>query len=96
MLIEVSMLQRLIVFLGHPIYGLSVILFVLLLAGGLGSYLSTRIADDRLRDSVSGASGSNGSPRAHRFRNGPLVTIFADAETPVRIAVSRCFLARWA
>ena len=31
MLVEVSMLQRLIVFLGHPTYSLSVILFVLLL-----------------------------------------------------------------
>jgi spermidine synthase len=37
MLIEISQMQRLIVFLGHPIYGLSVVLFTLLLFGGLGS-----------------------------------------------------------
>ncbi len=45
MLIEISQMQRLILFLGHPVYGLSVILFALLLAGGLGSYLTDRIAD---------------------------------------------------
>jgi hypothetical protein len=38
MLVEISQMQRLIVFLGHPTYGLSVVLFALLLASGLGSY----------------------------------------------------------
>ena len=37
MLIEISQMQRLIVFLGHPVYGLSVILFTILLFGGIGS-----------------------------------------------------------
>jgi MFS family permease len=37
MLIEISQMQRLIVFLGHPVYGLSVVLFSLLLFGGIGS-----------------------------------------------------------
>jgi hypothetical protein len=37
LLIEISQLQRLIVFLGHPTYSLSVVLFSLLLAGGIGS-----------------------------------------------------------
>jgi hypothetical protein len=40
MFVEVAQMQRLIIFLGHPVYGLSVVLFVLLLASGLGS-LST-------------------------------------------------------
>jgi len=43
MLVEISQMQRLIVFLGHPTYGLSVVLFTLLLSGGLGSYLTGRI-----------------------------------------------------
>jgi len=38
MLIEVSQIQRLTMFLGHPTYGLSVSLFTLLLSSGLGSY----------------------------------------------------------
>lgn len=37
MLIEISQMQRLMVFLGHPVYGLGVILFTLLLFSGLGS-----------------------------------------------------------
>jgi spermidine synthase len=39
MLIEVSQMQRLMIFLGHPVYGLSVVLFTLLLASGIGSYM---------------------------------------------------------
>ncbi len=37
MLIEISQMQRLMIFLGHPVYGLSVVLFTLLLFGGIGS-----------------------------------------------------------
>jgi SAM-dependent methyltransferase len=37
MLIEISQMQRLMVFLGHPVYGLAVVLFTILLFSGLGS-----------------------------------------------------------
>jgi len=94
MLIEVSMLQRLIVFLGHPTYSLSVILFVLLLAGGLGSYLSTRFSDHRLRAAgvqvllvLTAVLATAGLVTV------PLIAFFGDAETPVRIAVSGALLA---
>jgi hypothetical protein len=40
MLIEISQMQRLIIFLGHPIYSLAVVLFTLLLATGIGSFLT--------------------------------------------------------
>jgi len=43
MLIEISQMQRLMIFLGHPTYALSVVLFSLLLAGGIGSYISGKI-----------------------------------------------------
>lgn len=43
MLIEISQMQRLIIFLGHPTYSLSVVLFVLLGASGAGSYLAARL-----------------------------------------------------
>jgi hypothetical protein len=46
MLIETSQMQRLITVLGHPSYGLSVVLFSLLLAGGLGSYLTAPLTAD--------------------------------------------------
>jgi MFS family permease len=40
MLIETSQMQRLIIALGHPTYGLSVVLFALLLSSGIGSALT--------------------------------------------------------
>jgi hypothetical protein len=43
MMVEIGQLERLIVFLGHPIYGLTVVLFVLLLASSVGSLCSHRI-----------------------------------------------------
>jgi len=46
MLVETSQMQRLIVVLGHPTYGLTVVLFSLLLASGLGSWLTTKIGGE--------------------------------------------------
>ncbi len=43
MMIEISQMQRLIIFLGHPVYGLSVILFSLLLFSGLGSWCTDKV-----------------------------------------------------
>ncbi|MFB0527348.1 MAG: hypothetical protein ACETVT_00545 [bacterium] len=43
MFVEMSQMQRLIIFLGHPTYGLSVVLFTLLLSSGFGSYLTQKI-----------------------------------------------------
>ena len=40
MCIEIGMLQRMSVFLGHPVYSLSVSLFTLIVATGIGSLLS--------------------------------------------------------
>jgi hypothetical protein len=43
MSIEIGLLQRLSVFLGHPIYALSIVLFSMILATGLGSLLSDKV-----------------------------------------------------
>jgi hypothetical protein len=42
MLAEIGLLQRMSVFLGHPVYSLSVLLFTLILSTGAGSWLSER------------------------------------------------------
>jgi hypothetical protein len=47
MLIETALMQRLIIALGHPTYGLSVVLFSLLLSSGLGSYLTSSVTVER-------------------------------------------------
>jgi hypothetical protein len=49
MLLEVALLQRFVLLLGHPVYSLTVTLFSLLLGTGLGSLLSRRIPIDRVR-----------------------------------------------
>jgi hypothetical protein len=48
MLVEVALIQRYILFLGHPSYAISVVLFSLLLFGGLGSLLTAGIDAARL------------------------------------------------
>jgi hypothetical protein len=87
MLVEMSQVQRLTIFLGHPVYSLSVVLFALLVASGVGSF-STR--------------GVVGQPRNARLRIVLLLAVlvifgaltpyamrqFASASTPVRIAIS--------
>ncbi|RJP16663.1 MAG: hypothetical protein C4520_18125 [Candidatus Abyssobacteria bacterium SURF_5] len=47
MLIEISQMQRMIIFLGHPTYGLSIVLFSLLLSSGVGSYLTEKLQNQR-------------------------------------------------
>ena len=49
MLIEVSVLQRFVLLLGHPVYSLTVTLFSLLLGTGLGAAWSRRFDDAALR-----------------------------------------------
>jgi hypothetical protein len=46
MSVEIGLLQRLSVFLGHPMYSLSIVLFSIVLATGVGSLLSDRLALD--------------------------------------------------
>jgi hypothetical protein len=52
MLIEVSLLQRFVLLLGHPVYSLTVTLFSVLLGTGIGSLISRRISDARLLRSI--------------------------------------------
>jgi len=41
-------MQRLIIALGHPTYGLSVVLFAILLSSGLGSYVTSGITPENV------------------------------------------------
>jgi predicted membrane-bound spermidine synthase len=94
MLIEISMLQRLIIFLGHPVYGLSVILFVLLLAGGAGSRVSAHVSDAGLRGAgIKLLEALFAVVAAAGFLAVPMVVGFQASATPVRIAVSAALLA---
>ncbi len=47
-IVEVAMIQKIILFLGHPVYALAVVLFSLLTFSAFGSYLSGRVDDASL------------------------------------------------
>jgi spermidine synthase len=46
MFVEIGLIQRISVFLGHPVYALSIGLFSIILATGIGSFASERIVLD--------------------------------------------------
>ncbi|MFI5211848.1 MAG: hypothetical protein ACHQIH_03120, partial [Ignavibacteria bacterium] len=52
MLIEISQIQRLNIFLGHPTYSLAAALFTLLLSSGIGSYFSGANKPDLFKNSI--------------------------------------------
>ena len=52
MLLEVALLQRFVLLLGHPVYSLTVTLFSLLLGTGIGSLLSRRVPAAGLKHST--------------------------------------------
>jgi hypothetical protein len=90
MLVEISQMERLMVFLGHPTYGLTVVLFALLLSSGLGSH-STRWLGD------SSATGPAGACRLLLLLVAVLcfgkltpyvIRAFQASDTPVRIMVA--------
>ncbi|MBO0910192.1 MAG: hypothetical protein J2P13_00255 [Acidobacteria bacterium] len=49
MLVEVAFIQRFVLFLGHPTYALTVVVFLMLLSGGAGSVLSRRLIENPAR-----------------------------------------------
>ena len=89
MLIEISQLQRLIVFLGHQTYSLSVVLFSLLLASSLGSYLTRGVQDSGVRSSgVRRLLALLGILVAFGLLTPQATLAFRSAQTEVRIIVA--------
>jgi hypothetical protein len=84
MMVEIGQLERLIVFLGHPIYGLTVVLFVLLVASSLGSLYSDRFERSMWMLPVVLAAFILVSP--------PITRELVAAPTPLRIAASALLL----
>jgi hypothetical protein len=87
MLVEVALLQRLTVFLGHPTYSLTTILFALLIAGGAGSFLSGRLGSTSLSEFVP-LAGLLAAVTLVGLVTGPALRLFAASGTEVRVAVA--------
>jgi len=89
MLVEVSQLQRLMIFLGHPTYSLSTVLFTLLLSSGLGSYSTgfSNQADSKLWP-IARLLGLLVALALFGLLTPHAIAAFAAASTPGRIAVA--------
>jgi hypothetical protein len=92
MLVEIAVMQRLSIFLGHPVYGLSVMLFSLLLSSGLGSLSTTRLDSAR----------QQGAPRLFTLLAAlvlfgallePAIRLTSGLSTPRRIATAVLLIA---
>jgi SAM-dependent methyltransferase len=94
MLVEISQMQRLTVFLGHPVYALSVVLFSLLLFGGVGSFTTQGIPEAALpRAAAVRFAGLLAALAAFGWLTPLATSAFEAAATPVRILASVALLA---
>jgi predicted membrane-bound spermidine synthase len=87
MLMEIGLLQRMSIFLGHPVYSLSVLLSSLILSTGLGSFVSGYWPlESRSRLVIWGIVSGVYSLGLAVFM-GPVFAHFVDADLTVRIAL---------
>jgi hypothetical protein len=94
LLIEIAQLQRLSIFLGHPTYGLSVVLFSVLVFSGFGSMLTERVVRfDRRRSLVAPLVVLLGLLGALGWATSVVIRTMAGATTPARIATAVAVLA---
>lgn len=93
MFIEVSQLQRLIIFLGQPAYSLSVVLFSLLLSSSIGSLMGSRIQDNNFfRNSCLALCSLIAATIAYAFISPQIINMLQTASTPERIAATIAML----
>ena len=94
LLIEISQLQRLSIFLGHPTYGLTVVLFTVLLFSGVGSMLTERfVRADRPASLVAPLAVLVGVVLLFGVVTPTVIRSFDGSTTPVRIATAVALLA---
>jgi hypothetical protein len=88
MLVEISQMQRLIIFLGHPTYGLSVVLFAMLASSGAGSLAAGRLG----ATGVTPLAALVGALVVFGVATPYVIGRFEAATTPARIAVAVALL----
>jgi hypothetical protein len=88
MLVEISQMQRLVVFLGHPVYGLSVVLFAILLSSGIGSFLTQPMQRPGPGLCFLIGLALIGTLVAFGYLTPLAITRFASGSTPLRIGVA--------
>ena len=93
MFVEISMMQRFVLFLGHPGYSIPVVLGSLLVFAGIGSYASSKLP---FRPPARLAVGLLGAPAAIivlLLVQSPLFDALLGASLGTRVAVTACMMA---
>ena len=93
MLLEISSVQRLVLFLGHPTYALSVVLSSFLFFGGLGSLWAGKRVRDKQRGMRIALSLICAGILLLTFGLTPLLMLLLHLPLPARIAVALVILA---
>lgn len=93
MFVEIGLLQRLSVFLGHPIYSLSIVLFSIILFTGLGSFASGGLTLQRTGRLAAWALLLAAYVTALPFFLSPLIHSFAGAGILLRAIVAIALIA---
>lgn len=88
MFIEISLLQALGVFLGHPIYGLSVVLFSLIISAGIGSLISEKLPLNSLPRQLIWCALTCGYGVVMAFNLQGIFYDYAEAEIITRVLIS--------
>ncbi|MEA2353249.1 MAG: hypothetical protein QOJ14_1663, partial [Thermoleophilaceae bacterium] len=92
LVLEVVLIQRFVLLLGFPTYALSIVLFALLLATGVGSWLSPRWRDPR-RGLIVSLSAACGLIGVSAFALEPMIHALVGEAFALRVAVAVAVLA---
>ena len=93
MFFEVSLIQKLTLFLGYPSYSLTVTLFAILIFSGIGSLVSTRFAEERNRALVALVVGLAALVVSYQVGLTHVVTVFGGSHLGLRILITIMVLA---
>jgi predicted membrane-bound spermidine synthase len=93
MAIEISMIQKFVLFLGKPILSLAVLLFSLLVGAGVGSYASSRVGSGKITRGIAYSSlGITLIILGYIFLLPGLFTQFLSLSMPARIGITLALL----
>jgi hypothetical protein len=92
MFTEIGLIQKLSVFLGHPVYALGILLFTIILAAGIGSSLS-EFLPRRKRPLIAAALVTAAAIVGASYLLSALVAAMATSAMPVRIIASIALIA---
>jgi len=87
MMIEIGLLQRMSIFLGHPVYSLSVLLSTLILSTGVGSFLSAKFPLQSARRLVIWGMATGAYAVGLAVFMGSVFAALVDADLTTRIAL---------